>query len=419
VIVPSSGNPSEMIVFNLLSGAAVTLPTRVTLQSLRSEQTLDLMRLNIVTLDDDEKHLVDYWTRRNRHGHLSTSVIVFTTRSCNLRCTYCYQREEPSSISEANMEPEICRGFLDWLTTYLLAKKTSSVHLTFYGGEPLLNMECVNQVGEYMVRFCGSRNIKLYTYLVTNGTLVNEQIMLKLLDYNLCQAQVTIDGSEQVHDSRRISKDGSGSYTDTLRGLMHLSHRVPVVVRCNVELSTLEAVDDLLARLGSLGLANERTIFSVADTCRWVPEDSRLVGSMTPQELARLILETSRKARMLGFGIRNPFKLSSCFGTREGSFAVDIDGYLYTCSQMAGFPELSIGSVNSRYFTEVYYRLVTSDALRQMCFTCTYLPLCMGGCRAEALHAGLGFNGNICRRDYYEHVIPQMVRLVYGFDHTA
>ena len=60
VIVPSSGNPSEMIVFNLLSGAAVTLPTRVTLQSLRSEQTLDLMRLNIVTLDDDEKHLVDY-----------------------------------------------------------------------------------------------------------------------------------------------------------------------------------------------------------------------------------------------------------------------------------------------------------------------------------------------------------------------
>ena len=43
MIVPSSGNPSEMIVFNLLSGAAVTLPTRVTLQSLRSEQTLDLM----------------------------------------------------------------------------------------------------------------------------------------------------------------------------------------------------------------------------------------------------------------------------------------------------------------------------------------------------------------------------------------
>ncbi len=122
---------------------------------------------------------------------------------------------------------------------------------------------------------------------------------------------------------------------------------------------------------------------------------------------------------MLGFGIRNPFKLSSCFGTREGSFAVDIDGYLYTCSQMAGFPELSIGSVNSRYFTEVYYRLVTSDALRQMASLVLIYRSAWGDVEPKLFHAGLGFNGNICRRDYYEHVIPQMVRLVYGFDHTA
>jgi uncharacterized protein len=90
-------------------------------------------------------------------------------------------------------------------------KDNQRVTVSFYGGEPLLNLELIKHCVQYIEARYFGKNI---SYGITsNGTLLDEEAIVFLADkgFNLL---ISIDGPEEIHDiHRRFASSGEGSFS--------------------------------------------------------------------------------------------------------------------------------------------------------------------------------------------------------------
>jgi len=128
---------------------------------------------------------------------------LFTTFKCNLSCKYCAEDIGDIRNSQSNIEYTLDQLEL-FVETHFLDKE---IIVTFYGGEPLLNIEYIKDV---MYRF------PLWRYqLQTNGTLLTN------LNYDILQRfdsiLISIDGDESITDLYR----GQGVHSRVIKNLQY------------------------------------------------------------------------------------------------------------------------------------------------------------------------------------------------------
>lgn len=141
---------------------------------------------------------------------------LLTTLKCNLKCTYCSLGvgEVLGSQTELKYDMDQLAAFVD---KHLTGKE---VYVTFYGGEPTLNMRMMEDV---MTRFPGFR-----FQLQTNGTLLDDVPDWMLA--KLSNILVSIDGGEAITDGYR----GRGIWRQVIRNINHVRHRVGGTVTARV-----------------------------------------------------------------------------------------------------------------------------------------------------------------------------------------
>lgn len=94
-------------------------------------------------------------------------VVLLVTQSCNLNCKYCYE----SFKSPSFMSSELCMKILR--KEFQLAvndPRSSSLAISFLGGEPLLNFELIRNVSEWL--WSEERELPYSLDIRTNGTLM-------------------------------------------------------------------------------------------------------------------------------------------------------------------------------------------------------------------------------------------------------
>ena len=79
---------------------------------------------------------------------------IITTPECNLCCTYCGEKAfcEPETKNGPVFDsvPSKIQYSMKELKDFLMKDKDpSGVYLTFYGGEPLMNIEAVKEVMDF------------------------------------------------------------------------------------------------------------------------------------------------------------------------------------------------------------------------------------------------------------------------------
>lgn len=123
---------------------------------------------------------------------------------CNLHCKHCYQDDRDAVMPWEEMVP-----FLDKYTRYLESYDfEGQVNLT--GGEPLLHPEFFPLAREV-------RRRRMRLGILTNGTLVSDEIAGELASLEPAFVQVSLDGPRDIHDRIR----GEGSFELALRGIDH------------------------------------------------------------------------------------------------------------------------------------------------------------------------------------------------------
>ena len=125
----------------------------------------------------------------------SRSICMATNANCNLKCTYCYEKEKKNvgfDVKEALM-------VLDGI----LRKKTDNgTKIKLHGGEPFLVFSKIKQLCESLWE--NQYSEYFHFHITTNGTLVHGEIQDWLYEHReQITVKLSLDGNEHSNDINR------------------------------------------------------------------------------------------------------------------------------------------------------------------------------------------------------------------------
>lgn len=146
------------------------------------------------------------------------TVTFQVTDACNLCCTYCYQTHK----GRHTMPFEVAKCFIDILLRdeeeYINTRNSAGLIIDFIGGEPLLEIDLIDQITDYLISQMIEKQhpwaTRFAISICSNGLLYFEPKVQEYLNKHRrhLSFSITIDGNKELHDSCRIQPDGSGSY---------------------------------------------------------------------------------------------------------------------------------------------------------------------------------------------------------------
>ncbi len=141
------------------------------------------------------------------------SLVLNLTNQCNLSCQYCYEFGEDKVATPSGkpkfMSTEVAQASVDHL--FASAQGRRAVHLTFFGGETLMNFPLLKWVVDYATAKAREHGQYLDFSLTTNGTLLTPEIIDFLVEHRI-GVTVSMDGPKEQHDALRVYANGKGSY---------------------------------------------------------------------------------------------------------------------------------------------------------------------------------------------------------------
>jgi uncharacterized protein len=148
------------------------------------------------------------------------AVIVKIASRCNLNCSYCYVYNMGDSSYKkqpALMSAEVAAALIGRAAEHCSFHKLDHFEFVFHGGEPLLAPSRLIEKFVEMAKQRFKTVCDVSFAIQTNGILLTPNIcrVLKELDFRV---GVSIDGTRDAHDARRVYHDGRGSYSDVLHG---------------------------------------------------------------------------------------------------------------------------------------------------------------------------------------------------------
>jgi uncharacterized protein len=283
------------------------------------------------------------------------------------------------------MSPEVARAAVD-----LLLDRCGSAEeliVAFYGGEPLLELELLEEVVDRAERRATEDGRVVRFSITTNGALLSERAC-RVLAAHPFSVSVSLDPDPARHDRDRPMASGTGSFDAVASGVHRLvAHGVRATAKVVVTpgMGPLIELGDRLLAMGfgdvsfepalSLaggdhpeGLGLEAFAAAIAELLDQVAERGTTAG--TPV----------RAARALGaLAGREPFGYGCDAGRHR--VAVAADGTILPCESFIGVDELAMGHVLTGLDPRVGQRLGRLMATpAEDCRTCWARPLCSGPC---------------------------------------
>ena len=110
------------------------------------------------------------------------------TDACNLRCEYCGYGKSYSDYDErksTRLSPQRAKVLLDYLRSLwgseLNISHNQNVYISFYGGEPLMNIPFIKEIISYVEEF--DYPSRSFTFdMVTNGILLDHRGMRSITE---------------------------------------------------------------------------------------------------------------------------------------------------------------------------------------------------------------------------------------------
>lgn len=120
-------------------------------------------------------------------------ISLIITESCPLACNYCYE------IHKANqkMTFEKAKEHID--REFAELDEDAEINIEFFGGEPFLNFELIEQVVDYVEEQYPKRMVTYNT--TTSGVILTEHIKKWLSEHRRhFYAALSLDGVKEAHD---------------------------------------------------------------------------------------------------------------------------------------------------------------------------------------------------------------------------
>lgn len=339
-----------------------------------------------------------------------TTLVMNVTSKCNLACTYCYEYGEDRIVDVATkalprfMSEETARQSVDLL--FARAGANRLVHVNFFGGETLLNLEVLKKSVLYAREKADAAGKRVEFSITTNGTLLKPEI-IEWLAENAITVTISIDGPKEAQDRFRVFHNGKGSYDvmmPKVRELLQRHTARPIGARVTLTRGNLDVVGIFRHLTEEIGF--QEVGFAPVTTApgRDFALDEPGYDHMLDQfgVLAHEFLEAAVAGRHHGFSnVKETLEeihkgVSKAFpcGAGLGLMGVATDGDVALCHRFAGSDDHRLGSVSEGIDASRQAEFLDRHhiAHKTDCSRCWARPLCSGGCYHEA-HVRYGDSG--------------------------
>ncbi|MCP4217505.1 MAG: radical SAM peptide maturase, partial [bacterium] len=156
---------------------------------------------------------------------------------CNLNCRYCAYGDMYTGYDKREkkkMDVGIAKKFLDYMMerfkSPLNRKLNKRVCISFYGGEPTLNMPFIKEIVAYVEKNKVLQKRFFYA-MTTNGTLLNKNIDF-FVKHNF-RLLVSLDGNE-AHNGYRVFHDDTPSFDTVYKNILEVKENYPEYYERNI-----------------------------------------------------------------------------------------------------------------------------------------------------------------------------------------
>jgi uncharacterized protein len=174
------------------------------------------------------------------------------TDACNLKCKYCAYGEfynDYDKRGNTNLSIEKAFSIIDYLVGFWDSEQNNSadrnVYISFYGGEPLLNMPFVEEVINYLHQL-PIKNRHFTFSMTTNGVLLHKY--MDFIAKEKFSLLISLDGDFE-NNAYRVNQSGDNSYNNIIRNVELMKQKHPdyfeKYVNFNAVLHNKNSVEDI------------------------------------------------------------------------------------------------------------------------------------------------------------------------------
>ena len=309
------------------------------------------------------------------------------TEKCNFRCTYCYE-----DFAMGRMSASVVAGVKALLATR--APTLDNLYLSWFGGEPLLALDIVEDVQRHVQALCREHpGIRVDTNMTTNAWRLGTAVFARLLALGVDDYQITFDGPPEHHD-KRVKANGKPTFERLWKNVVAMRDReekLNIRLRLHVDQENLEAMFPFIAaatrlatipgsvyrleaalalrraerrgraavdqrgRLASLRRGLKLAARALAPAVPSLPIPADADGAQPPPSPIRRDADGASAGPAPGHG-------EICYASRGNHFVVRSDGRLCKCTIVLDHPKNQVGRLNADGTVEISGAAMQPDA---------------------------------------------------------
>lgn len=260
-----------------------------------------------------------------------TTVTLFLTTTCNLRCTYCYA--SAGDTPAKSMPLEVARRGIDFVAANAARKRMDTFEVNYHGGgEPTANWNVMTESLAYAVEQAARLGLAHpVASAASNGVLRDDQIDWIIGHLN-GGVSVSFDGLPSAHDRHRLTVLGRGSSERVIHTLKCFDDAdYPYGIRVTVTADQIadlpESIDFICSNFGTPRIQVEPAY----QLGRWKDAVSAETGAFIAAYRAAQA-QAAQYGREIYFSAARVGLLSNHFcGLTQDLFALSPDGNVSAC----------------------------------------------------------------------------------------
>lgn len=331
----------------------------------------------LVSTTANEHEMVNIIRAKSIYNALKSVYRIFTTTDCNARCFYCYEKNTEYLYMSENTAIDVAEFIIQHV-------ENRSCLIQWFGGEPLMNMKVIEIISTRLRDVLGDDRVTFM--MITNGSLISDEVISKMIDpWNIKRVQISLDGAYENYNYRKNYVSILDSFDVVLQNVKRLlENDIYVSLRINYDAENYKMVPELVNILAQKFRQYNNLhvytyhLFEMSQNANGDPLVKKEWFSMQQVLIEAGFLEPLEAYSLT---IRN----MQCFACSAKSFVIMPDGRLYKCAIATKDKSACIGSIDEGIINYSVFERWCDPSLREECASCTFLPLCQGGCRAGVL----------------------------------
>lgn len=395
-------------IYNTLTTALLRLPQAIRIKIEQNELTkietdlLNKLVTNGIIVDDNlnELSVYRYYYNSIQYSeiHDELKIVYVPTYNCNLKCFYCFEESSNKIINQPDKTTieQLILFIKNQLVLHPTYKKLS---LILFGGEPLIcKNQCIDLCKKLSI-LLHEKNITFNPKIITNATLLDEKVVEELIiPYNM-NIQITLDGVKDIHDQRKIYKNGNGTYKQiyfAIDLLNKLGYKDNIDLRLNIDKNNIHCIEPIFQKFH-----NKVKLIYIGLLRPYGNNKCNFESCISQNEFhinyKKQVLPILKKYNMID-SLLDVTKQHPCGMNRLNTFIIDTYLDVYKCENLLGDKNHVVGHIVNGELKKypAYYQQVAWTPFNSKCNKCSLLPACAGSCPYLCLMENGDINMPLC-----------------------